>query len=161
MFLNVWHPLLMICCISVFTCLLFIKTGGYCNVSLCQGSGRSSPFLFHSTKSNLKAGHVVSWFSALGRSSIIIHWAVFQQPVPSPSYFLTSHDPPSAAETGGKVAELCRLNTRLNRQHSIHKYSYASKHIPLLLCWKHTVCFGYRKISICSFSIFQTMSYIN
>lgn len=60
-------------------------------------------------KGTLKAEHVVSTFSVLGRSSI--HRSVFRQPVPSPSYFPTSHDLPCAAETRGKVAALRRLDT--------------------------------------------------
>lgn len=70
---------------------------------------KSSAFFFADSifisfnRSTLKAGHVVSTFSLVGRS---IHKAVFQPPVPSPSYFPTSHDPPCAAETRGKVAVL-------------------------------------------------------
>lgn len=102
-------------------------------------------------RSTLKAGHVVSTFSVIGRRSSI-HRAVFEHLGPSPSYFQTSHDPPSAAETRGKVAALRRLDTGWNRQHSTPKSSYAGKHIPLWLPWsqrQHAVCFGCCIIGIC------------
>lgn len=76
---------------------------------------KSNAFFFAETifisfnQNTLDARHVVSMFPALGKSSM--HRAVLQQPVPSPSYFPTSHDPPCAAETRGKVAALRRLDT--------------------------------------------------
>lgn len=84
-------------------------------------------FFFPFIKSTLKTGHV-STFSVLGRSSrSSIHRSVFQQSVPSPSYFPTSHDLPCAAETRGKVAALRRLDTGQNWQRT---YS------QILLCQK-------------------------
>ena len=86
------------------------------------------PFFISFNRNTLEARHVVSTFAVLGRS---IYRAAFQQPVPSPSYFPTSHDPPCAAETRGKVAALCRLDTGQNWQHSPYQPSYAGMLIHL------------------------------